>query len=84
MRFEDLTSDQKNKALACKTSEELVSLAKAEGYELSDEDLDNMSGGAWGGSNNSCPNCGAQNWHTEHTGTVNQVKVCNQCGCKFD
>ena len=48
MRFEDLTSEQKEKALACKTSEELLSLAKSEGYELTDEELEDISGG-WGG-----------------------------------
>ena len=38
MRLEDLTPEQKEKALACKTPEELLALAKDEGYELSDEE----------------------------------------------
>ena len=45
MRLEDLTPEQKEKALACKTPEELLELAKAEGYELSDEELEAVSGG---------------------------------------
>ena len=45
MRLEDLTPEQKEKALACKTPEELLELAKAEGYELFDEELEAVSGG---------------------------------------
>ena len=40
MNFEDLSPELKEKALACKTSEELIVLAQAEGIELSDEDLE--------------------------------------------
>ena len=45
MEFEKLTSEQKAKARACKTPEELLDLAKEEGYELSEEDLESISGG---------------------------------------
>ena len=45
MRFEDLTPEQKAKALACKTSEELLVLAKTEGYDLTDEQIEGVSGG---------------------------------------
>ena len=45
MNFEDLTEEQKNKARECKTFEELVAFAEAEGIELSEEQLDAMSGG---------------------------------------
>ena len=37
MRFEDLTPEQKAKALACQTPEELLALAKEEGYDITDE-----------------------------------------------
>ena len=47
MNFEDLTAQQKEKALACKMPEELVKFAKEEGIELTDEQLDSISGG-WG------------------------------------
>ena len=48
MNFDDLTPEQKEKALACKTPEELLALAAAEGYELSDAELEAVSGGnAW-------------------------------------
>ncbi|MBR3225302.1 MAG: Nif11 family protein [Atopobiaceae bacterium] len=53
MRFEDLTTRQKEKAIACKTPEELLAFAKEEGYELTDEQLEQIAGGGW-----SSPSCG--------------------------
>jgi len=46
MGFENLTDEQKAKAQACKTPEEILALARDEGYELSDEELDSVVGGA--------------------------------------
>lgn len=51
MKFDDLTPEQKEKARFCKTPEEVLALAKEEGYELSDDELASVSGG-WGD-----PNC---------------------------
>lgn len=45
MNFEDLTPEQQEKALACKTTEELVELAKSEGVDLTDEQLSAVAGG---------------------------------------
>ena len=46
--FTDLAPEQQEKARACKTPEEMLVLAKEEGFELSDEDLEAISGGnAW-------------------------------------
>ena len=53
MKFEDLTPEQKEKALSCKNAEELLELAKSEGYELSAEELDAVSGGGYW--DNDCP-----------------------------
>ena len=45
MEFKDLTPEQQAKVRACTTPEELLALAKAEGYELSDTELEAIAGG---------------------------------------
>lgn len=50
MKLEDLSPELREKAKACQTAEELFALAKEEGVELSEEDLESISGG-WG----TCP-----------------------------
>ena len=53
MNYEDLTPEQMEKVKACKSAEELIELAKAEGVELTDEQFESISGGeAW----YECPN----------------------------
>ena len=46
--WESLTDEQKEKAKACKTKEELIALAADEGIELSDEMLEAVAGGYTG------------------------------------
>ena len=46
MNLQDLTPEQKEKALACKTPEELLALAEEEGYNISDEELQSIAGGS--------------------------------------
>ena len=59
-----LTKEQLEKASRCKSQKELLELAKAEGIELTDEQLNAVSGGAcekWTDKKNGvCPSCGAQ------------------------
>lgn len=43
----DMDDDLKAKVAACETPEDIQTLAKAEGVELSDEQLDSISGGSW-------------------------------------
>ena len=45
--YENLSDEMKAKVASCKTSEELVNLAKSEGYELTDEQLDVVTGGSF-------------------------------------
>lgn len=48
MEYAELTAERKAKVSGCSTPEELLALAREEGYELSDEDLDAISGGVGG------------------------------------
>lgn len=45
MDFEAMNEEMKAKAKACTSPEELLALAREEGYELSDEDLEGIAGG---------------------------------------
>ncbi len=57
MEFKDLTPEQREKARACKSIEELIALAKQEGYELNDDELEAVAGGVdW-----SCDDCSCLN-----------------------
>ena len=48
----DISPELKEKARACKTPDEILALAKKEGYKLSEEELASVSGGGW-----SCTHC---------------------------
>ncbi len=58
-----LSEEQKKKVADCKSAEEVLALAKAEGVELNDEQLEAVSGGC-GGSEIKCPKCGSSNIKT--------------------
>ena len=47
MEFNDMTPEQQEKARACKSPEDMLALAKSEGYELTDEELQSISGGTY-------------------------------------
>jgi len=46
-RIKELSPEQRDRAKQCKTPEELLALAKEEGYELTDDELEGISGGSW-------------------------------------
>lgn len=45
MTFDELSPELQKKVMACSTPEDLLALAKEEGYELTDEELEAVSGG---------------------------------------
>lgn len=47
MEFSDLTEDQRQRARACKSPDELAALAESEGVTLTDEQLEAVAGGSW-------------------------------------
>lgn len=63
MKFEDLSPELQEKAIACKTPEELFELAKSEGMELGEEELDAINGGMVSGW--SIPGCPKFDGHTK-------------------
>ena len=55
-----LTDEQIEKASRCHSEDELLALAKEEGVELTDEQLNTISGGClFSSTENNCPQCGA-------------------------
>jgi len=62
--LQGLTDEQIAKVKACKNHEELLKVAKEEGFELTDEQLQAVSGGGncWSGSSYpECPMCESSN-----------------------
>lgn len=70
MKLDNITPEQRRKAAACKNGEELLALAKEEGVDLTDEQLDAIAGGLekdWFGDY-MCPKCGEEvNTYTDGT-----------------
>ena len=77
MNYEDLTPDMKDKIRACKTPEELLELAKESGYELSDNELEQVSGG-WGADVSSeYHGCSCEECHSFYCGIVECNLTCS-------
>ena len=82
MKFEDLTPpEQRAKTKACKTPEDILALAKEEGYELTGEELEQVTGGSadWLSAGfYRCPNCG------QMVGSKAGYVKCPECGHEFN
>ena len=78
MQFDELTPEQIEKAKVCKTADELLELANAEGVELTDEQIEQVSGGRMWNHPGSCPACGKENIY--HYGSE---YYCRDCGHKW-
>ena len=79
-----LTEEQIAKVKACKNQEEMLKLAKEEGIQLTDEQLEAVSGGFCSmHSPLQCPNCGSLNVNTcQFWDCV--VYTCNGCGHQWE
>lgn len=83
--LEGLSEEQIAKVKACKNEEELLDLAKAEGVELTDEQLQSVTGGGCF-SSNKCPNCGSTDFKEEtyyDKAGAKDFCTCNKCGRKW-
>ena len=58
--LQGLSEEQIKKVENCNSTEEIINLAKAEGIELTDEQLAAVSGGGLCVSNKHCPKCGSK------------------------
>ncbi|MBR1828626.1 MAG: hypothetical protein IJ781_03840 [Atopobiaceae bacterium] len=89
MNYADLTDEQKAKVKG-KTPEQILELAKQEGYELTDDELSAVAGGqdpTWMvEAEESCPLCGAValKYAGTNQDTGNNYYRCERCGriCK--
>ncbi len=87
-----LTEEQIAKVQACRNSEELLSLAKKEGYELTEEQLAAVSGGGFCSNDppscsKTCKNCGTKVegkflYRKSYEGCVYEF-TCPTCGNKW-
>ena len=77
MENPNVTKEQVARLKACESAEEVLALAKQEGIELTDAQLDAVSGG-WGGDTPNCPYCGSSN--VDDWGGTGS---CNNCGAVF-
>ena len=83
-----LSKEQIAKVKACKDHDELLALAKAEGVELTDEQLNAISGGGACSvisdiadeiNPYDCPRCGSNNIKDKGT-----YYICQSCGYKIE
>lgn len=83
MRYDDLTPEQRAKVDVCKSPEEVLALANAEGIELTDDELAEVSGGSWS-PKDGLPRCKACGSYAIHIfplpGTGCASCVCHDCG----
>jgi len=49
MEFDELAEEQKAKIASCETPDDLLALVREAGYELSEGELEAISGGRWHG-----------------------------------
>lgn len=80
-----LTEEQIAKVNACKNQDELLALAKEEGIELTDEQLEAVSGGFCTSTPSfTCPKCGSSDIEAHHRNNHIRKYWSNTCrSCKY-
>ena len=84
--YKGLTEEQIAKVKACKNQEEILAIAKQEGIELTEEQLEAVSGGNCVPTLKGCPKCGGNNLITVDV-NMDGSRVtyrCADCHCLFD
>ena len=71
-----LSEKQIAKIKDCKNNEEILEVANNEGIELTDEQLDAVSGGC---GTTTCPSCGSSNVSVSQTRNGSWFNRCNNC-----
>ena len=72
--FKDLSEEQRAKVAGAGTAEDMVRIAMEEGYELSDDELERISGGGIWLSDVECPYCGGPTRRTSYG-----IRYCIEC-----
>ena len=74
-----LTDEQIAKIKECKNNEEVLAMAKEEGIELTDEQLEAVSGGCTDREGLICPHCGKSDYYQRLWGSTYDTYVCKGC-----
>ena len=85
--LEGLTEEQIAKVKACNNTDEVLKLAKEEGIELTDEQLEVVSGGFCSKTTEPCPKCGSTSIKKEHRGNdvhMRTIFICKKCKYEWD
>ena len=88
MNKDDLTQEQLEKLRTCRTPEDIIALAQAEGYELTDAELEQVTGGSDGYTSRGslwdgpeyvawCPNCGNKYYFYDPDDPVTWCPFCS-------
>lgn len=80
-----LTEEQIAKVQACKNNDEVLALAKEEGIELNDDQLEAVNGGACTCTayGETCPKCHSTNM-ARRDAIYGTVYICRDCGYEYD
>ena len=72
----DLAEEQRAKLAGASTPEDIFRIAKEEGYELSEEEMEQISGGIFGWEGEKCKKCGGPLAFSKVHGRA----FCRKCG----